>query len=248
MITTFEGINNFRDMGGVKSKDGRIVKKGLLFRCGHFANATEQDLQMVNELGLSLIFDYRDEQEAIKYPTPIFTGVRNIRIPAIKEDSAVKVGSIGEAIRSGALDSIVENFAEFYSNMAFNNPAYKALLEEILKCEGPIIHHCTAGKDRTGVGAALIYLLLGVPEEAIIEEYLLTNQSNAQKPPQWYLDIVALIGEDERLKAVVGVSRELIQAVFDAILNQYDSYDAYFEAEYGITSEQIEKLRNYYLA
>ena len=244
---TFEGINNFRDMGGVKTKDGRTVKTGLLFRCGHLANATGQDVDLLNELGVQLIFDYRDEREAINYPTPELVGVRNLRVPAIKEDSAVKVGSIGEAIRSGALDTIVENFSKFYSGMAFGNPAYKALLDEVLKCDGPLIHHCTAGKDRTGVGATLIYLLLGVSEENIIEEYLLTNKSNSEKPPQWYVDLVAQIGEDERLKAIVGVSRELLQAVFDAIREKYGGYEEYFEAEYGITANDIEKLRNYYL-
>ena len=247
MTIQFEGINNFRDMGGVLTKDGRMVKHGLLFRCGHLANTTAQDLEKLQQLGLKLIFDYRDEGEAQVYPSPALENVRNVRIAAIAQQSAVKVGSIGEALRSGAFDKILNDFSTFYSSIAFNNPSYKALLQEVLKCEGPILHHCTAGKDRTGVGAALIYLLLGVSEEEIIKEYLLTNAGNKQTKPQWYQDLVAQIGEDERLQAIVGVSRELLQAVFDAIIEKYGSYEAYFEEEYSITRADIEKLRGYYV-
>lgn len=243
----FTGINNFRDMGGVQTKDGHTVKKGLLFRSGHLADATEQDLEQLKALNVQLIFDYRDEEEANNYPSPVIDGIEMVRIPAITEKSAIKVGAVKDFTDPRALETIVENFAQFYATLPLDNPSYKALLNEFVACKGPILQYCTAGKDRTGVGAALMYLLLGVPEETIFEEYLLTNDAVANNVPKWYTDLTQVIGELPQLKMLVGVSKELLQASLNAILEQYGSYEQYFEKEYGITQADIEKVRAYYV-
>lgn len=243
----FEGINNFRDMGGIQTKDGRTVKSGLLFRSGHLADASEQDIEALKNLQLQLIFDYRDTDEAERYPSPVLEHTQMIRQPAITGNNAIKTGAMEELLKPGALDKIVENFTQFYKGMIFNNPAYKALLKEFVSGKAPLLHHCTAGKDRTGIGAALMYIILGVPEQTIIEEFLLTNKANAHKLPQWYMDIVKLVGDQPQLKMLVGVSEEHLQAVFDEILKRYGSYEAYFEQEYGIKAQDIEKARSFYL-
>lgn len=247
MSKQFQGIQNFRDMGSVTTKDGRTVKQGLLFRSGHLANATADDIKMLQEAGVQLVFDFRDEEEATRYPSPQLANVVMERIPAITGNSAVKTGDLQQALQSGALDNLVNSLSQFYTSMIFSNPSYKALLTHFVNGKAPILQHCTAGKDRTGIGAALMYLILGVSEATIIEEFLLTNKANSEKVPQWYEVVVKMVGDLPQLKMLLGVSAEQMQAVFTAIQDKYGSYEAYFEQEYGITAADIERARAHYL-
>lgn len=246
ILEMFEKIYNFRDMGGQVTNDGRRVKKGLLFRCGELGHATNADLARLKDMDIQVIFDYRDDHEASKVVTPTIEGVTNIRVPA----------NTNLAHSSTSLEDMLKNpmwtrentLGHFYADMLFENESYKALLACIRDQQVPIVHHCTAGKDRTGVGAALIYLLLGVSEEAIIEEYLLTNESTAKKPPIWFTKMKEQMAEyKDVLGNMAGVEAVYIQTVFDRIKEVYPTYEAYFKGEFGIDETEIARLRDYYL-
>ena len=116
-------------------------------------------------------------------------------------------------------------------------------MREIAHGDGALLHHCTAGKDRTGVGAALIYLLLGVDEAQITQEFLLTNELNKQHPPAWAKAFIEEYGDDERFHLLHGVYPQLIEAVYTAIKQKYGTYEAYFFHEYGFDAKEIEEIR-----
>ncbi len=244
---SFEAIQNFRDMGGLTTHDGRKVKHGLLFRSGNLANATPEDLKTLYHLHIKTIFDYRDESEILYAPTPRLNHIKVINVPAIKEDSPIKIGSLQTLFFERTKEQLIEDFSRFYTSMCFNNPSYQQLLKEIALGDGPLLHHCTAGKDRTGVGAALIYLLLGIVEEQITKEFLLTNELNKQRTPAWAKAFIEEHGDDERFHLLHGVYPQLIEAVFTAIKQKYGTYDAYFFHEYGFDAEQVESIRAKYL-
>lgn len=154
---------------------------------------TEQDLAAVQALNIKTIFDYRDDYEAQKKPDPSFAGVKNIRIAAIQADQASRInisGNAGNADRNQhvIVDMVKNGFfkqfradtmmMELYTKLPLGNPSYKRLMEMIQHSDNlGLLHHCTAGKDRTGVGAALILLALRVPEQNVMEDYLLTNET-----------------------------------------------------------------------
>ncbi|MGE7690369.1 tyrosine-protein phosphatase [Lysinibacillus sp. NPDC097214] len=246
LLETFEKIYNFRDMGGQVTKDGRSVKKGLLFRCGELGHATNADLIRLKDMNIQVIFDYRDDHEASTVVTPTIEGVTNIRVPA----------NTNLDHSSTSLENMLKNpmwtrenaLGHFYADMLFENESYKALLACIREQQVPLVHHCAAGKDRTGVGAALIYLLLGVSEEAIIEEYLLTNEATAKKPPLWFTKMKEQMTEYEDVFGkMAGVEAVYMQTVFDRIKENYSSYEAYFKEEFGIDEVEMARLKDYYL-
>lgn len=244
----FEGIHNFRDMGGLVTSEGKVVKPNLLYRSGHLADATEGDIEELKNLGVKCIFDYRDDEEALKNPTPIIKGIKYIREPAITTKTPIKATDILELLEKNTVQQIIDDFSSFYASMPFNNESYRKLLKQFIACEGPLLHHCTAGKDRTGVGAALMYLSLGVSENDIITEYLLTNEANKKNEPKWYTELASQLEDAEGLKAVSGVREEFITAVFEKIKEKYGTYASYFAEEYSMTEEDLLKIKKYYLS
>ncbi|BFH11587.1 hypothetical protein J6TS7_22560 [Paenibacillus dendritiformis] len=175
-VLPFEGVFNFRDMGGYEAADGRKVKYGILFRSAELTGMTEQDLSLLQSLGIRTIFDYRDDGEAALKPDPVIPGINNIRVPAMRQEVPA---DMRELIRGNFFKKLTaESFAAMYVQMAIDNPSFQRLMSMIMNPDNlGILHHCAAGRDRTGIGAAFILLALGVPRETIIEDYLLSNQT-----------------------------------------------------------------------
>ena len=248
MSLLFEGIHNFRDMGGLRTKDGRVVRKGLLYRCGELGFLTPKDREVLKELGIKTIIDYRDEDEVEKSPSPILEGVDNIRISAKKANSILKSASIEELMKTDFVNKFKrEVFSQFYAELPIDNPAYKELMNRLKEKKVPLIHHCTAGKDRTGVGSAIIYLLLGVSEQDIIEEYLLTNATMEKNPPKWLEKVKAILGDSHELQALAFCQQIWLEAAFQKIKDVYPSYEDYFYYEFGITAQDREAMKDFYL-
>lgn len=244
-----EQLSNFRDMGGVQTIDGHVVKEGLLFRCGALADATATDIATLQTMNIKTVIDYRDDIEAEKQPSPILPGVKMTRIPARKDTTdAMKRMSMEEVFSNQAvLEKITPDlFADFYAELPFDNEVYRVLLQQVAAKNVPLLHHCSAGKDRTGVGAALIYLLLGVSEEKIMEEYLLTNAYIEEHPPRWYVFAMNHLGDHPTLKALAGCDSLFLTRVFDTIKARYGTYEAYFLAEHQLNAAQISEIRHFY--
>ena len=245
---TFEGIHNFRDMGGLITTDGRVVKKGMLYRCGELGFLTSKDKELLKELGVQSIIDYRDEDELEKSPSPFIEGVDNIRISAKKSDSVLKSASVEELMKTDFVNEFRKDlFSQFYAELPLDNPAYKELINRLKHKQVPLIHHCTAGKDRTGVGAAIIYLLLGVSEQDIIKEYLLTNASMEKNPPKWLEKVKAVLGDNHEIQALAFCQEIWMEAALKKIKDVYPSYEEYFYHEFGITAEERKEIQDFYL-
>ncbi|MFD2115357.1 tyrosine-protein phosphatase [Paenibacillus yanchengensis] len=246
-ILPFEGVYNFRDMGGYKTKDCRTVKYGRLYRSAELTGMTIADRRLFKTLGIKTIFDYRSDDEAASKPDPCFSGVTNIRIPAMTGVSM----DLGELILSGEFENITpEIFAEMYVEMAFNNPSFKKLME--LFADGNnagLLHHCTAGRDRTGIGSAFIYLALGVCRETIIEDYLISNITLEPMFEQWREQLEGILPEEkiENLLDVLRLRPMYLNAIFNVIDEVYCSTAAFLEEEFGLTQAKLEQIRQFYL-
>lgn len=243
---------NFRDIGGYKSSDGRVVKKGLFFRSANLVNLSKNDLQMLKDLNIKTIFDFRDESEILSSPSDIVENINYIRIPAMPQlkSNIAQLGSIKEMMENMFdKNNAFELLKEAYYNLPVNTPAYKELVKLMQNDSNlPILMHCTAGKDRTGVGSAIILMILGVNRSSIVEDYLKSNQS-AKDSINEILSVQPELKNvpKDKLKYIFGVNETYINEVFKRIDTDFDSTEDYLLKEFNLTKDDIKNLQSKYL-
>lgn len=138
-----------------------------------------------------------------------------------------------------------EWFSALYREMPFRNPAYHALFALLEGRRVPVLFHCSCGKDRTGIGAMLILLALGVSRADALADYMLTNVYRREIIERFLADKPA--AERDLLLPVEGVSEPMGAGAIDEILRRYPSYEAYFADEFGLDAARLKALRDFYL-
>ena len=245
---------NLRELGGLPTSDGRHVRRGLFYRGSALGGLSDDERTLVDAMGLRTILDLRAAGEAAGSPDYVPVGCAYERIGGMRFDDGSEVDFSPESIarfEREAPELLADgSFMErLYVGMAFGNPAVHALVDHMVAGEVPVYFHCTAGKDRTGVCALAICLILGVTREAIVADFLLTNEYRrsiiesvaermpAGTPPE----------EIERWQKANGVSESDLRAVIDAAEERCGSVEAYLEGEFGITAQLLASLRDRYL-
>ena len=254
----FEGAENFRELGGYPTADGRYVRRGLLYRGGNLDTLTsDADRAKLEGLGLKEILDLRSEGESDQHPDPAVRGAHYQRVCGMRnaDGSEMDFSSRGIARIQQEKDAYERSvghpvhdfywFSVLYAQMPFGNPAYRALFALLEQRRVPLLFHCSCGKDRTGIGAMLILLALGVSREDALADYMLTNRYRRKIIECFLADKPA--DERELLLPVEGVSEPMGAGAIDAILQRYPSYEAYFAAEFGLTADKLAAMRDFYL-
>ena len=248
-LLSFQGIFNFRDMGGVKTVDGRIVRKGILFRSAELTGLTESDLFRLERMALKRIFDYRSRFEAEAKPDPTIGQASNERIPATLEEASNPIAP--RAAGSFFKQITREIFKEMYAGMPLQNASYQRLMALVKEPERnlPLLHHCTGGRDRTGVGSMLILLTLGVSYEYVLEDYLFSNHALEDYHRHIVNEALKYVGEEglDRFKDAFFLQEEYLQASMDSITARYGSFDRYLLEEYEITPEIRARIQDFCL-
>ncbi|KEK23284.1 tyrosine-protein phosphatase [Bacillus gaemokensis] len=243
-----QGAFNFRDLGGYETTDGRRVKWGKLYRSEELAGLTEWDVDYLQQTGLKLICDYRTDFEVKHKPNPSIDGARQVCLPVMQD--LAKDLNINEFFQVGDL-SMLGKPGEYLVNMnrdfVTGNEAFVRFLQLAQDPENlPLVNHCTAGKDRTGFGSALLLLLLGVSEETIMEDYLLSNGFR-EKLNQKMMAFLGAKLQNEESKEILGAMfearAEYLQAAIDEIIHKYGSIEMYAEKGLGFTKEQLENMK-----
>ena len=253
-----QGAVNFRELGGYPTADGRHVRYGLLYRGGNLDTLqSAQDQAVVQSWRLQTILDLRSEGECAQHPDPAISGVEYQRVCAMRMTDGSEMDFSSSGIeRLAAEKAAFEKkaghpvhdfywFSALYRQMPFGNPAYQRLFALLEQRKVPILFHCSCGKDRTGIAAMLILLALGASKQTALADYMLTNtyrraiiEASLQgKSPQ----------ERELLLSVEGVNEQMGAGAIEEILERYDSYEAYFAAEYGLNAHRLQALRDFYL-
>ncbi|MFR5658474.1 MAG: tyrosine-protein phosphatase [Butyricimonas faecihominis] len=216
------GGYNFRDLGGIKNKDGRFVKWGKIFRSDDLHNLTEEDLDYLASIPLKSIVDFRGKEEQQAAPDKLPASVVNeFKLP-------IDPGNVLSLMRFSELDSTQLDSVMMRMNVLFvtdtNFIGYYKEFFKLLREEKnlPLLFHCSAGKDRTGMGAALILYALGVDEQTIMEDYLASNVYLSNK----YAKEIAI---HPNLKSVLTVKREFLQAGLDQIKTTHGSVEKFLE-------------------
>lgn len=171
-----EGGHNFRDLGGYQTSDGHRVRWGRVYRSGSLGHLTENDLNLLEKLGVKIVCDFRTQMELREEPDKLPPGVKYQHMPLSPENQLTP--SASDIMKN--LKNLDAWMLRTYINIFIDQNGM--LFGEILRLAAdeanlPLLFHCTAGKDRTGIAASLLLLALGVPESTVIADYSLTNFS-----------------------------------------------------------------------
>lgn len=249
-----EGAHNFRDIGGYATEDGRRVRWGLFYRADSLGSLSDADLDRIRALGIKLVCDFRSAEEKAEDPDrlPAADAPELLELPIL--DESFSPSAFREQITSGQLgdtdlrELLIEGNRLFATRYA---PRYRAMFERLADPASlPAVVHCTAGKDRTGFAAALLLRSLGVPEETVYEDFLLTNHYTAAEIERtlWIIRFASLFRTDpERVRPVLGVERAYLEAAFEAIHEGYGSFDAYRREALGLDDAEAEAFRRFAL-
>ena len=248
-----KGTPNFRDLGGYEAQCGRKLKWGKLYRSSKLSSLTDEDLHYVNRLGLSLVCDFRQVLEQQLEPTHL------------GDDSDHNYASL--PVTPGSRSSFMENLHQgiiavddasgFMEDMnrdlvANQMPQYAEMFQLILSGDRPTLIHCASGKDRTGFGAALILDVLGVDEDVIVEDYLLTNRylpinEEVKQLSTQFKDESGEAVSEHVLRPMMEVRPEYIRACFDEIRKHYESKDHFYESALNLDEDTRRNLKNRFL-
>lgn len=246
-----EGAHNFRDLGGYPSEDGRSVRWGLFYRSDALADLTDDDVEKIGKLGIKLVCDFRTAEERADAPDRL----PDDPAPEVLEleigVKGAKLNELQERILSGDLEGVDLGQMLVDGNRAFVTKfvdRYARLLERVQHAESlPTLVHCTGGKDRAGMASALILRTLGVPEEIVFDDFLLTNHYTERRIEEILLFIrfASLFRTDpEDVRPVLGVERAYLEAGFEEILERHGSFDAFRRDALGVSDKELVVFRN----
>lgn len=237
-------LTNFRDLGGYETTSGKHVKHGIFYRSSPIIFQSDEDRCTFRDLNMKTILDLRSEQEANAAPNDVIEGCNNIHCSAIPMDNE-NAGNfdITELIKRGELSKLAYYVEEVYKHLPFQNEAYQILFDLMRKDETPLVFHCSAGKDRTGFAAYLILKTLGVPDETIMHDYMLSNVYRKEENEK----LLSHIGQIDGAEELLYVKEKYLQSSIEAIMQKYDSFESYVLEEYGVTDEEINMFREKYL-
>lgn len=250
-VLPFEGVHNFRDMGDLETSDGRKVKRGILFRAAELSKLTEGDKRFLESINIKCIFDYRRRGEAEHKPDPTIGKAINERVSVMSEDNITTNLDRNDADKEYYSQFTEERFLKIYTAMPIQNQSFKRLMERLKKpIENlPLIHHCKAGRDRTGVGSMIILMTLGVPFKTVLEDYLLSNRTLEDYHNKIFENAQRFFTEEEfhQFKNAFTLRPEYLNAAFNTIVHTYGDFENYILKEYGITADIRKEIQDFCL-
>lgn len=250
--------NNFRELGGYQTNSGKTIKYHKLLRTGHLADLDQHDLDYLADYGLKYDVDFRTKKEITDKPDKIPTGCKYEWTPVFSDDLTNSSKGIDH------VEIVAKNDGKWgynhmlfaYKDMIVSAPAKKAyrhFFDLLLANDQPdesLTFHCTAGKDRTGYGALLILHVLGVPEDTIMNDYMLTNETISGFV-QGLLDDAKKSGYNENvLEAITDIQtvhKSYLTYALKVLKDEFGGIDAYLHNELHLTPAEEEDLRDIYL-
>ena len=258
-----ESVGNARELGGYSTADGRTVKHGVLLRTADLSRISSEDTaRLTDTYHLSVIADLRMSLEVAAKPDPMIDEVKYVNLRVINEelltrDIEKKLAIEGDAVERLKLtvETGIVSF-DMYINFLSEDSgkkAYHEFFHELLDLpEGrSLLFHCSQGKDRTGCAAMLILSALGVDEDTIMEDFLLTNTFNAEKIAAQRKMLLSRGVEEAKLEQYMMVLDEVSPKTMTMLLSwlkeKYGSPVGYIIDELGISEEDIAALQTKFL-
>lgn len=262
MRIQLNGAKNTRDLGGIPVKDG-VIRRNKLLRSGVLSAVTEEDVRILQKIPLRKVIDLRAAAEVSRRKDVVIDGVEYIALPLLGERTlgVTREQSLAEQLLEMASDVTFD--AEVYMQNIYRNLVSSESVTEqfrrffdilLTPCDGAILWHCSAGKDRVGVCTALLLLALGASPETIMEDYLLTNEFVTEDIRMASEGVLNTLGDQvdpeiirEMVTVLYSVRESYLESVFRALSDAHGSMENYLTQEIGLTPENIHQLKAIYL-
>ena len=253
-------VKNFRDLGGIQTSDGKKIRYGMLYRSGHLCKISPEKAEYLREQkGIRTIVDLRSPSELAEKTDVVANGVRYIHLPPLNDEQNP---SINRHNRRAVLKSIMakeggarRHLSDIYRLMVTQKESLEAFGEylRLLSDEKNtgVLWHCTQGKDRTGIAAAVILMALGVDRKEIMRDYMRTNRSCAWVNFWIYIGVTIVtfsVYTAHSLNLLLSSQKCFMEAAFDEIDRVYGGTEEFLRAGIGLSDEEIQRLRTIYLA
>lgn len=250
-------VANLRDIGGWHTNDGRVVRRGLLFRSAALGGLADDGVEFFERLRIRTVYDLRTEPERVARPDRMPDGIEHVVIDVLADSSSAPpaqlIQVIGDPKAAEALFAegrAVRLFEGTYRELVHLPSAlggYRRFFSEIARPERrPALFHCTTGKDRAGWAAASMLMLLGVSDTDVMQEYMLTNEELLPLLQPVFDGFAAAGGDPELLRPVLGVEEGYLQASIDEMRERFGTIESYFNNGLHIDRATREAIRSAY--
>jgi len=246
-IKPLEGVRNFRDFGGYASSHGGHVRTGLLFRSGHYAEATEADIASIESFNIGLQADLRRPDERERMPGK-WMGADLITHDGGRETDAPHQRFLQRVEASAEkADNWMNEYYEAAPFKPHHQAMFSAWFQKLADCDVGGLVNCAAGKDRTGILCALTHHVLGVSENDIVSDYELTNTAakvdeRIAEAREFFNNLLDKNYEDDVYRPFLGVRARYLNSALTVIRKEAGSIDSYLEDALGVDAPLRKRL------
>lgn len=219
---------NFRDLGGIKTADGRSIKSGLLFRSGDFFSLATEDIRKLEKMGLSVIIDLRAMREILQRPDKEIATVNQTIHIDIHDAARDKAEKFLESNDAKGLETLL--IGDYERMVDVHQADFRRFLQVLATTVNlPLVYHCAAGKDRTGMATVFLLVALGVEMDIIWDDYMATNHYAASYTEKIISKVTKSGMNGEILRPLLEVRKEYLAAALTRIDEKYDGLNNFVE-------------------
>ena len=246
----FDNSLNFRDLGGLQCNDGRKVRKHLFYRGSGLNFFSEEELKEFGRIGIRTIMDLRSGLEISAAPDPDIEGARYIQHSGlvVKGSKEIDWSPKGMKKIGGEAQEQIDKIKHYYTLIAFDNEAFRLMVDEIVADHLPLYFHCATGKDRTGFAAVVIGMLLNVKEEEMRKDYLLSNVYRKEILDRSLENVADIARKNPEINYLItlqdGVEEDIFDVFIASVKERYGSFDDYIMKDYGLSFDQVKEIRD----
>ena len=239
----------YRDLGGIKNKEGKTIKPNMIVRGKSLYKIKEKDIRKLKIYNLSKVIDLRTAVEIDEKPNVVIDKTKYIHIPIFKEKTAGITHEKEESKLKMLMKMVsIENLYKLMVTDKYSIEQLKNIIHEIINSDTyPVLFHCTAGKDRTGVVAMLILNILDVDEETIMSNYLEINKKHKPKANLFYVLINILMWNKKlakKARSYYMVHESYLETAIAAIKETYGTMENYIKEALGVTDEMKQAFKD----
>jgi protein-tyrosine phosphatase len=256
-VIDLPGAANCRDLGGWALTGGGTVRRGIVFRSTELNGLTDAGVDVITSLGIDTVFDLRTQSERSDAPDRLPDAINNVSLDVLADDptsGAAMTGNMSQLMsdpkalemqtKATPISQVMTETYRDIVNLASAINSYRSMYTAMAGSDqGPSLFHCTTGKDRTGWGASALLSFLGVAQDDIFEEYLLTNTEILPLTQPIYDTFAKAGGDPDLLKPLLGVDKAYLTAAFEEMSKRFGTIEDYFSKGLGLHDTTLDALR-----